>query len=356
MMWFKRILILRPDNIGDSVLFSGSLKHYRNLYPDAKITLAVKKHIIPLFKYCPFIDSLIDYKELSYVKDSKTKVGKFFNKVRKLVSPIIINDKQKYDIVICPVRSVTLEMLWTVKNYALTETIGIEGDLTNIPPKKQYLISGVFKKYFIITKDKIWQHDLKTNMDFLNFLGAELKSVEEIWPEFWIDYKGKFDELNSGLVPSNYCLLFPFTTREIKNLTEDGYVKIIKKLDMYDNIIISGTLEDYDRAERLKEKLNSLCRNVINLCGKTSLNDMILLINGAREVISSDSAPLHIAIALKKKTYATVGGGQWGRFFPWDNIKNVNWLNKKMDCFQCNWNCKYDDYRCVSNIDYENIR
>lgn len=51
---------------------------------------------------------------------------------------------------------------------------------------------------------------------------------------------------------------------------------------------------------------------------------------------------------------ATVGGGHWGRFFPWENSRNVHWLNKKMDCFHCNWKCKYGDFRCVNNIDFEN--
>ena len=41
----KKILLLRPDNIGDGVLFTGTLKYYRKLYPDAKITLAEKKYI-----------------------------------------------------------------------------------------------------------------------------------------------------------------------------------------------------------------------------------------------------------------------------------------------------------------------
>ena len=98
----KHILILRPDNIGDCVLFSGTLKYYRKLYPNRKIILAVKKHIIPLFKNCPYIDDLVDYKRLSYVKSNK-KIEIILTRIRKLTITIINQFRRKFDIIICPV-------------------------------------------------------------------------------------------------------------------------------------------------------------------------------------------------------------------------------------------------------------
>lgn len=80
-----------------------------------------------------------------------------------------------------------------------------------------------------------------------------------------------------------------------------------------------------------------------------------MLIENDDSVISVETAGLHTVIALNKPIDAIVGGGHWGRFFPWGNKENVHWLNKKMDCFQCNRKCKYGDYRCVKNIDYNNI-
>ena len=67
------------------------------------------------------------------------------------------------------------------------------------------------------------------------------------------------------------------------------------------------------------------------------MNELIYLIKHSSTTISVETAVLHIAISNNVPTIAIVGGGHWGRFFPWGNKENVHWLNKKMDCFQCNW-------------------
>jgi ADP-heptose:LPS heptosyltransferase len=62
----KRILIFRPDNIGDVLLFTGALKHIRNLYLDAHITLAVQAHIVNLVELCPYIDACVPIGHLTW--------------------------------------------------------------------------------------------------------------------------------------------------------------------------------------------------------------------------------------------------------------------------------------------------
>ncbi|HRU92723.1 MAG TPA: glycosyltransferase family 9 protein [Candidatus Marinimicrobia bacterium] len=351
----KYILILRPDNIGDCVLFSGTLKYYRELYPNFEITLALKKHIIPLFENCPYIDYLVDFKKYSYVKTNNNFIEKINKRIRKLILPIFNKFKRKWDIIICPVRSITPEMLWIVKNHKANKKIGIVGCPSNFPKDKQYLKKKVFTEFYTLTVDKLWQHELKTNMEFLNYLGANIKNEEEILPEFWTDDNNYIDKFANLSIPPSYCLLFPFASNKIRELSINNFIQIVKKISTDDNILILGTLIDYEKAEILKTKLNSIYKNVVNLCGYTAINDIFPLIKNADKIISIESGPLHIAIALNKPTYAIVGGGHWGRFLPWGDSGNVHWLNKRMSCFQCNWECQYGDFRCVKNIDYNTI-
>lgn len=351
----KHILILRPDGIGDCVLFSGTLKYYRKLYPKAYITLSLRKNIISLFENCPYIDDLIDYKIFSYVKSNKI-IEKILKRIRKLTLPIINKFKRKYDIIICPVRSITPEMLWIVKNYRSRKKIGIVGCPSNIPKDKQDFKKKVFTDYFPINEDKLWQHELKTNLEFLNFLGASLNNIEEIWPEFWID--DNYDvtiKTKDLLKKSNYTLLIPFSTVRNREIATEQYIEIIEKLIKTNKIVIVGVRKDFNRAEGIRKALKDTGKKSFNLCGYTTLSELIFLINNAESVISVNTAGLHIAISLHKPVYAIVGGGLFGRFFPWGNNENVHWLNKGMDCFQCNWKCKYGDFRCVKNIDYDNI-
>lgn len=58
----KRILVIRVDDIGDVVLFSGFLRRLRESRPEAHITLVVKKEVFALVEPCPHVDALLAYR------------------------------------------------------------------------------------------------------------------------------------------------------------------------------------------------------------------------------------------------------------------------------------------------------
>ncbi len=61
-----RVLIMRPDNLGDLVLFSGVLPVLRKAWPRAHITLCVRGFGRALFASCPCIDELLPYESLRW--------------------------------------------------------------------------------------------------------------------------------------------------------------------------------------------------------------------------------------------------------------------------------------------------
>jgi hypothetical protein len=53
---------------------------------------------------------------------------------------------------------------------------------------------------------------------------------------------------------------------------------------------------------------------------------------------------------LQKRVAGIVGGGHFGRFFPWGNSSVARVVNKPMECYGCNWRCKYQSMRCIQEI------
>ena len=103
-------------------------------------------------------------------------------------------------------------------------------------------------------------------------------------------------------------------------------------------------------------------KNIIDLSGKTSFDDFIYLHYLAKLVISNDSASGHLAHYFNKHSYTFLGGGHFERFFPYPNkqINKHKYIYKKLKCFNCNWNCIYDNlnlksYPCIENINNINI-
>ena len=60
----ERLFILRPDHLGDLILFSGALRVIRARWPTTHITLCVRSYGLELFSACPHIDRLFSYDQL----------------------------------------------------------------------------------------------------------------------------------------------------------------------------------------------------------------------------------------------------------------------------------------------------
>lgn len=128
----SRVLVLRPDNIGDVLLFSGALRHLREKYRDAVITLAVQRHIVPLLELCPFIDEVValdPYREAAEVKP-KGRIAKFRHFLRRLARMA----NPPFDVVIYSVRSPHENHLRIVRYLTAPAVIGVMGCNINAPP------------------------------------------------------------------------------------------------------------------------------------------------------------------------------------------------------------------------------
>ncbi|MHA1598771.1 MAG: glycosyltransferase family 9 protein [Alphaproteobacteria bacterium] len=97
---------------------------------------------------------------------------------------------------------------------------------------------------------------------------------------------------------------------------------------------------------------------VIDLAGKTSLPQLLDILNHAALVVSNDTGPAHLSIALGTPTLVVVGGGHFGCFVPYPEPAcpaNARFVYRRMDCYHCFWNCpkraaKTDAFPCVEAV------
>lgn len=70
----------------------------------------------------------------------------------------------------------------------------------------------------------------------------------------------------------------------------------------------------------------------------------------SRAIFTTDTSTAHLATALDKPTVAILGGAHYGYFGPWRRSARQLWLTSEMDCFGCNWSCKYPSPLCISDV------
>lgn len=116
-------------------------------------------------------------------------------------------------------------------------------------------------------------------------------------------------------------------------------------------VCILGSAKDRPQSE----KIQSLCKHsVINLCGKTTLTDVIDLLAVCRVAVSNDSGLMHIAAAVDVPVVATYGGTTPTYTPPLHTRAKVFYLN--LACSPC-WQrtCQYHHYRCLKDILPQNV-
>ncbi len=156
-----------------------------------------------------------------------------------------------------------------------------------------------------------------------------------------------------------FIAVSPFTSTALKNWPIPKYAGLLHAfLENRPNwrVLLMGTAHERPAMAPLSSD-----PRIITLAGHTSLPEAVCVLARARASLSSDTAAAHIASAVGLHTLVLMGGGQYGRFYPYPNAEGPmrNWtLTHEMPCFQCNWLCRYRQFSrrpapCVERIAVE---
>jgi ADP-heptose:LPS heptosyltransferase len=102
----------------------------------------------------------------------------------------------------------------------------------------------------------------------------------------------------SRLLEKPYVGLILGSSRYSKDWPEEGYRALIERFDIrgIEHVVLLGDKSKVEMASRL-EGISSRT-SIVNTVGKTSLQELVAIIHGARACVGPDSGPGHIAGAL----------------------------------------------------------
>ena len=214
------------------------------------------------------------------------------------------------------------------------------------------------KKTFLNQKDFISYWNLKKNIGKVDFFVSFRSSIRSKLLGYVINAKSSFqfnkNKFNSGHQVERYNSFINFSfgwenqpgplkifSKENTNFMRpviginpgasygnakrwypEKFAKVASYFsDDYD-ILIFGNKDEIDVASEIEEYLiSNNIKNYINYAGKTSLEELFILISGLSGFITGDSGPMHIAAAFNIPTVAIFG--------PTDDISTSQWKNNK---------------------------
>jgi heptosyltransferase-2 len=159
-----------------------------------------------------------------------------------------------------------------------------------------------------------------------------------------------------ALVPETYCVLAPgaeygpakrWPLENFAHIARHEHSKGIQP-------VILGSPGDLEAGEFIEEQCKLAHVKVINLVGKTHLQQAIHIISSARFVLSNDSGLMHIAAALRRPQVAVFGSSSPVHTPPLNPFAKVLWLG--LECAPCfERTCPLGHYKCLKELTVQQV-
>lgn len=282
----KKILAINFGGIGDEILFLPTLISLKKTYPDAKITLALEPRSKGIKDLTDTIDEL-------FLIDVKSK-----NKYFELLKLLFLARRGKYNLVI---------------SSGSNKFVSVLLFLTGI--KHRYGYNTGKLSQILLTK-AVTLNKNQYACDMYHDLISPITDIKTYLPEINIENVPK--EPDTILVHPGVSKL-SVQMGIIKTISAERWAQVIDMLiESGKKIILTGGPDDEECIKVIKNTLKfKNNKNFIDYYGKTkNLLDLAKLIASAEKFLCSDSAPLHIAVALGTKTYVIFGPTDYKKLTP----------------------------------------
>jgi ADP-heptose:LPS heptosyltransferase len=92
-----------------------------------------------------------------------------------------------------------------------------------------------------------------------------------------------------------------------------------------------------------------------SLIGQCDFHGSVAPLRSLSAFIGNDTGFSHFASLLVPRCLILTGGGTHGRFFPWQGATNQYVVYFGLDCFDCDWRCKYAERQCLQQLHVHDV-
>ncbi|MFH1544804.1 MAG: glycosyltransferase family 9 protein [archaeon] len=333
-MKFMKILVLRLDRLGDLVLSLPAINSLRENFPEARISVMVKKEFKELIEGNASINEVIEFDPSGIHKGGLEKV-KLAWEVRKKGFDLAID--------LAPVRNDFSALVLLLSGAR--ERVGYNVGLRRIGANRKMDFPKEIK------------YEVELTLDLLRKIGLK-KINKELRIDVKKDNKKKINNLLKNLNLEKKLLIgmHPGVSGDIpeKAWKKERYAELGKKLmnELNATIILTGNRKE----KGLLGEINELMERKAYYFSELNAGELAALIGEVNLYITNNSGPMHIAVALKKPTIVINAFSNTNRWGP--KGENCTVLKKGLPCWPCETgkpiNCKRN-FECINSIKVEHV-
>lgn len=369
------ILFVRLSYIGDILHATPAARWIKEQHPDAKLHWIVTPSMVELLDGNPYVDEIIPWERDEYEAHSKKlhipTMWRMWWELKAKLEPY------KFDVAVdvqgrlitglvllasgAPIRlglGGTKELNWLFTNY-------------KTKPSTDHVIKRYVEVAQLLKEAVARQADLDTPLktvdnllepETLNNVSANkmyhmdfyVPSKLHTWAEEQWKTIDNHTSLNRGEVekPLRVGLVLG-TSWATKEWPQEKWYSLIKSLQYRANFVCLGGPKEAIQYKPLMDSLaaEGIDQIMLNMLGKTTLQEVGALIESCDVVVTADTGSLHIALALNKPVVALFGPTDPKLWGPLTGTFKVL-INDELDCLGCRKRrCPKPDQYCMSGIE-----
>lgn len=328
-----RILISRPDRLGDVLLSTPTFEVIKRNYPGCHLTVLVRPSIVPIVRGNPFVDEVLPYDPEGH----HAGIRGFFRLLAQM-------RRRQFRIFLA------LQSNGRIAAAAYLARVRYRVGPLSKPHSFLAYNRGVRQR-----RSHVEMHEADYNLQLLRRMGIRVGSrqvptrvsvTEETlaWARKWFEEKG-WGASQARKPGAKLVAIHPGMGGSALNWPETHYVELIRALsrDGVQVVVTGGALES-TILERYRSALGTDAQNVWFYGGKDAgpIDDLAGILSQCDAVVAPSTGPLHLAVALGKPVvtfYPPIrvqSALRWGPYLADDRRASVltpeNYCGQDFEC------------------------
>ena len=308
------ILIVLPNWLGDAVMATPAIELLCEFYPHATLTLVGSYVSIEALKHHPLCKN-------AYIDETKSGGSRLLNTYR------FAKKIGRHDIGISFRNQIHASLLlwWSNSKITIARDSWHAALLLKLHPKPR---TGHLVKQYTSLVERVTDEEVLSIPPLRLFITPH-------------HYEKPTLGINPGATYGSAKRWYPEKFAQVAAHYADRY-----------EIIIFGGPTETEMAAAIEEELNELgVKNLRNVAGKTSIEELCAYIGGLSLFITNDSGPMHVAAAYQVPTVSIFGPTRHLETSQWKNRQSAI-VRHEMECAPCmKRECPLKHHECMKLIE-----